>query len=61
MIWVVTWGVRIMLRIIGKSKRLPNFKGCLIWTIAFHKKIDEQNIKLAFQKLMLNFNLVVIK
>jgi len=42
-----------------KSNAIENFNGCLVWDIPFHNDIDLENIKNAFNRLRLDFNLYV--
>ncbi len=42
-----------------KSKKFANFKGCLVWSIPFNKKIDVKKVEESFQKLELDFDLHV--
>lgn len=42
-----------------KSKKFDNFKGCLVWSIPFHKEIDVKKVEESFQKLELDFDLFV--
>lgn len=42
-----------------KSKELDNFKGCLVWSIPFHKDINIKHVEEAFKKLDLDFDLYV--
>lgn len=49
-------------KLINKSKNYnleDNFTGCLVWSIPFHMKIDNNKIKQAFEKINLDFDLFV--
>ena len=49
-------------KLINKSKNYKpedNFTGCLVWAIPFHKDVDKDKIKQAFEKLTLGFDLFV--
>ncbi|NRB65486.1 MAG: hypothetical protein HRU40_21130 [Saprospiraceae bacterium] len=46
-------------KLIKKSKTIENFNGCLVWDIPFHNDINLENIKNAFNRLKLGFNLYV--
>jgi len=46
-------------KMIKKSKKFDNFKGCLVWSIPFHKEINVQKVEESFQKLELDFDLHV--
>ena len=41
----------------NKSKSFKNFKGCLVWSIPYHKNVDIKNAEIAFNKLQLAFDL----
>ncbi|WP_299874496.1 hypothetical protein [uncultured Cocleimonas sp.] len=43
----------------NKSKNSKNFYGCLVWSIPFHNDIDCKQVKAAFDKLKLDFDLYV--
>ncbi len=43
----------------GRYKSKDNFTGCLVWSIPFHIKIDNDKIKNAFEKINLDFDLFV--
>ena len=42
-----------------KSKSTEDFYGCLMWSIPFHNDISCENMKIAFEKLKLDFGLYV--
>lgn len=46
-------------KLIKKSKRIENFNGCLVWDVPFHKDIDCESAKRAFNCLKLDFDLYV--
>lgn len=46
-------------KLVKKSKCIENFTGCLVWDVPFHNDIDFENIKDAFNRLRLGFNLYV--
>jgi len=46
-------------KLVKKSTSIENFNGCLVWDIPFHNDIDLENIKNAFNRLELDFNLYV--
>jgi hypothetical protein len=46
-------------KLVDKSKSVENFNGCLVLDVPFHNDIDCENIKRAFKKLKLDFNLYV--
>lgn len=46
-------------KLVKKSKSIENFNGCLVWDIPFHNDIDLENIRSAFNRLKLGFNLYV--
>ena len=46
-------------KMIKKSSQFKNFKGCLSWSIPFHKEVDVEKIKNSFAKLKLDFDLYV--
>lgn len=46
-------------KMIKKSSKFKNFKGCLSWSIPFYKEVDVEKIKNSFEKLKLDFDLYV--
>lgn len=49
-------------KLINKSRRYEskdNFTGCLVWSIPFHNKINNEKIEQTFKNLHLNFDLFV--
>ena len=46
-------------KMIKKSSQFENFKGCLSWSIPFHKEVDVEKIKSCFEDLKLDFDLYV--
>lgn len=43
----------------GRYESKDNFTGCLVWSIPFHMKIDNDKIKNAFKKIKLDFDLFI--
>lgn len=42
-----------------KSKSINDFYGCLVWSFPFHNDINCENVKIAFGKLNLDFDLYI--
>lgn len=43
----------------GRYESKDNFIGCLVWSIPFHREIDNDKIKDAFEKMKLDFDIFV--